>query len=84
MTLVLAILLFITSYFFTIFFMTPFGGCSGCIPDGNGGVNCGNQCDYPHPVIFGIGAYLVSYVITIVYKNKTNFTPTNRPQKSSE
>jgi hypothetical protein len=83
MTLILTILLFITSYLFTIFIMTPFGGCAGCIPDGRGGVNCSNQCDYPHPVIFGIGAYLISYLITIIYRNKANFGPSNRTQKSS-
>ena len=71
-TLILTILLFIVTYYLTCLFITPMGGCAGCVPDLNGGLMCSNHCSYPHPMIFVIGSYLASYIFSVIYYNKQN------------
>ncbi len=68
-TLILTVVLFYVSRFIETAMTLNIGGCSGCIPDGNGGVSCVNTCYHPNLFwVLLLGSYLVSYLITFLYK----------------
>jgi len=51
---------------------TPIGGCAGCIPNGNGGVSCTNECKTISPIIKIIASYILALLAVIFFSNKEN------------
>jgi hypothetical protein len=78
-TLIIALDFFVISYFVANIFFMPFGGCAGCIPDGNGGVSCDNVCKKISPIILALISYVISYLIVIFF----SFIKINNKQNSA-
>ena len=71
-TFIIGILIFLIAFSIYSFTIQPsFGGCSGCIPDGNGGLKCINNCQAPSPIYFILVSYLISYIVVVLYKHKS-------------
>ncbi|MCX6706953.1 MAG: hypothetical protein NT001_02320 [Candidatus Woesearchaeota archaeon] len=68
-TILIGVILFILIFSaVTALTSTSFGGCSGCISNGEGGVNCINQCKPASPLVSIIISYLIAYIIIVSYR----------------
>ena len=63
-TVVLGLTIFIAAYIVTHYIFSAVGGCSGCVGDGEGGVDCVNECKSISPVILALGGYLIALLVT--------------------
>lgn len=51
---------------------TPIGGCTGCIPNGDGGMLCVNECKTINPIVKIIASYILAILTVIFFSRKEN------------